>query len=107
MTTFKNTSDLEMWLRIARSFPVGVLEEHSAPLPPGPRKLLRALSPASPRPGAVLPIMDLGARQGCGRAWRRRRRSSAYEAHRANDALMRAMSHYILGERSHRGAYDR
>ena len=25
---FKNTSDVEMWLRIARSYPIGVLEDH-------------------------------------------------------------------------------
>ena len=70
----------------------------------GPRQLVRALPPASHRPGPVLRDHGPGARRAGGRAWRRPTALRAYEAHRAEDALMRAVSHYILGERSQASA---
>ena len=64
---FKNTSDLEMWLRIARRYP-SACSRSSPALPSRARKLVGALPPPSHRPRAVLPDPRSRARRAGSRA---------------------------------------
>ena len=95
---FRNTSDMEMWLRIAKHYPLGILED----------RLLRYRhfhDSSSARyhklrtdPGRYFMIMDLYLDQG-GRSLATREALAAHEAHRAEDLLMAAASNYVLDRR--------
>lgn len=95
---FRNTSDVEMWLRISQKYPIGILEE----------RLLRYRhfhDSSSLRYHRLrtdqqryFVIMDLYLEQG-GRAVATRSALAAHEAHRAQDLLMATTSNYILGRR--------
>lgn len=94
---FENTADLEMWLRIARRYPLGVLEDHLLRYRRGhgsSSERYHALRTDSER---FFTIMDLELAAG-GRAVARRRALRAYEAHRAEDTLMRTVSNYVRGD---------
>jgi glycosyltransferase involved in cell wall biosynthesis len=95
---FKNTSDLEMWLRIARSFPIGVLEEHLLRYRRGHGSSSERYHRLRTDPERFFRILDLelaGSRRSVATLHALR----AFEAHRAEDTLMRGMNHYILGDR--------
>ena len=95
---FKNTSDLEMWLRIARSRPLGVLEDHLLLYRRGHGSSSERYHGARTDPDRFFEIMDLErAGPAAGGATPAARR--AYEAHRAQDTVWLAGSHYILGDR--------
>ena len=94
---YRNSSDLEMWLRIARRYPIAVLESHLM-------KYRHFHGNSSQRyhylrtvPENFFMIMDeylnLGAR-----AVAAPQSLVSYEAHRSEDRLMAAISHYIKGE---------
>ena len=95
---FRNTSDMEMWLRIARRYAVGVLDE--------PLIRYRHFHDSSSlryhrlrtEPGRYFRIMDLYLEDG-GRAVATPKALAAHEAHRAEDLLMVAVSNYILDRR--------
>lgn len=95
---FRNTADMEMWLRIAQKYPVGILEE----------RLLRYRhfhDSSSLRyhklrtvPGRYFEIMDLYLEEGA-RKLATREALAAHEAHRAEDLLMATTANYILNQR--------
>ena len=97
---FRNTSDLEMWLRIARSYPIGVLEEHMLLYRRGHGSSSERYHRRRTAPNRTFAILDLELAS-WGRAKATETALKAYEAHRAEDSLFCAISHYILGERSH------
>lgn len=92
---FRNTSDVEMWLRISQKYPIGILEE----------RLLRYRhfhDSSSLRYHKLrtdqqryFVIMDLYLDRG-GRAVATPAALAAHEAHRAQDLLMATTSNYIL-----------
>lgn len=95
---FKNTSDLEMWLRIARTYPIGVLEEHLLRYRRGHGSSSERYHRARTDPERLFRIVDLELEQHRDAAAPDALR--AYEAHRAEDTLMRSINHYVLGERT-------
>jgi GT2 family glycosyltransferase len=96
--TFRNTSDMEMWLRIAQKYPIGILEE----------RLLRyrhfhdssslRYHKLRTEPGRYFWIMDLYLEEGA-RRLAAKKSLAAHEAHRAQDLMMVTTSNYILGNR--------
>jgi hypothetical protein len=96
--TFRNTSDVEMWLRISQKHPIGILEE----------RLLRyrhfhdssslRYHKLRTEPGRYFWIMDLYLEEGA-RKLAAKQSLAAHEAHRAQDRMMVTTSHYILGNR--------
>ena len=94
---FRNTSDLEMWLRIARSFEIGVLDEHLHLYRRGHGSSSERYNRVRTDPERFFRILDLELASG-GRAVATTDALRAYEAHRGEDSLMRAVNHYILGD---------
>lgn len=95
---FLNSSDLEMWLRIARKYPIGILEEYLLQYRHGhgsSSKLYHHLRTDQER---YFHIMDLYLNDG-GRAIANPDALAAYNAHRSEDRLMRAINYYILNQR--------
>jgi GT2 family glycosyltransferase len=93
---FKNSSDLEMYLRIARAYPIAVLSAHLF-------RYRHTSSQSSSRyhhlrtdPNRFFPIVDLQLGEPRVRALASMDALAAYEAHRAEDQLMRAVNYYIL-----------
>jgi glycosyltransferase involved in cell wall biosynthesis len=95
---FRNTSDLEMYLRIARKYPIGILEEYLYRYRRGHSSSAQRYHHLRTDPVRFFRIMDLYLDEG-GREIATREALAAYEAHRAEDRLMIVISHYILGHR--------
>jgi glycosyltransferase involved in cell wall biosynthesis len=95
---FKNTSDLEMWLRIARSYPLGVLEDHLLRYRRGHGSSSERYHGARTDANRFFRILDLELDEG-GRAVAAPDALSAFEAHRAVDSVLRAVRHYVIGDR--------
>jgi glycosyltransferase involved in cell wall biosynthesis len=94
---YRNTADLEMWLRIARAYPIGVLESHLMRyrhFHGNSSQLYHRLRTA---PENFFAILDEYLASG-GRALATPMALTAYEAHRSEDRLMAAISHYIKRE---------
>lgn len=94
---FRNTSDLDMWLRIARHSPVGILDEYLFCYRRGHGRSSERYHRLRTDPERFFLIMDMYLSEGdhtiaAPEALR------AYEAHRAQDRIMCAVSHYILGQ---------
>jgi hypothetical protein len=98
---FKNTADIEMWLRIVRAYPIGILEQHLLRYRRGHGSSSERYHQVRTEPFRFFRIFDLELEAGA-RQVATARALHAYEAHRAEDTLMRAVNYYILGER--RGA---
>lgn len=96
---FKNTSDLEMWLRIARSYPIGALEDQLLLYRRGHGSSSETYHRLRTDPSRFFPIMDLELDAEGGRALADPEALRAFEAHRAVDTVLRAVNHYILGAR--------
>lgn len=96
---FKNTSDLEMWLRIARSYRIGVLDDLLIDYRRGQGSSSENYHRLRTEQERFFTIMDIELDANGGRAVATREALAAYEAHRAQDTLMRAVSHYVLGDR--------
>lgn len=96
---FRNNSDLEMWLRIARRHPVGIIEEHLFRYRHFHGSSSQSYQRLRTDPHRYFKIMDLCLREG-GLAVATREALAAHEAHRAEDGLKRAANHYILGRRA-------
>lgn len=94
---FRNTSDLDYWIRIAERHPVGVLEEHLMRYRHSERQSSRRYHTLRTVPENYFLVMDhhleAGARRIAGPKELR-----AYEAHRGEDNLLIAVNHYILGD---------
>jgi GT2 family glycosyltransferase len=94
---YRNTADLEMWLRIARRYPIAILESHLM-------KYRHFHSNSSQRyhylrttPENFFVIMDEYLAAGA-KAVAVPQSLVSYEAHRSEDRLMAAISHYIKGD---------
>jgi glycosyltransferase involved in cell wall biosynthesis len=94
---FRNTSDLEMWLRLVSKYPVAILAGHLFRY----RHTKDASSTRYHRlrtdAERYFRIMDLYLDQG-GREVATTEALAAHEGHRAEDQLRRAINHYILGQ---------
>jgi glycosyltransferase involved in cell wall biosynthesis len=93
---FRNTSDLEMYLRIARKCPIGILEEHLFRYRWGHGNSGQRYRHLRTDPDRYFPIMEKYLREG-GRELATPAAMGAFTAHRAQDRLMRTINHYILG----------
>ncbi|HEV2131088.1 MAG TPA: glycosyltransferase [Longimicrobiaceae bacterium] len=94
---YRNTADLDMWLRIARRYPIGVLEEHLFKYRHFHGSSGERYHHLRTDPARTLTILDDHLADAAGRV-ATPRALAAHEAHRAEDALMRSVSHYIRGE---------
>lgn len=100
---FRNTSDMEMWLRIARKYAVGILDERLLCYRHFHDSSSLRYHRLRSEPGRYFRIMDLYLDDG-GRAVATPAALAAHEAHRAEDLLMVAVSNYILDRRQEAGA---
>jgi GT2 family glycosyltransferase len=95
---YRNTSDLEMWLRIARRYPIAILESHLMKYRhfhgTSSSQTYHRLRTA---PENIFFIVDEYLAEG-GRALATPTALDSFEAHRSEDRLMAAISHYIKGE---------
>ena len=96
---FKNTSDLEMWLRIARRYPIGALEDQLLLYRRGHGSSSERYHHLRTDQDRSFRIIDLELDAEDGRAVAAPDALKAYEAHRAVDTVLRAVNHYILGAR--------
>jgi glycosyltransferase involved in cell wall biosynthesis len=96
---FRNTSDLDMWVRIARKYQIGVLEEHLFRYRHGHGCSSARYHHLRTTPERYFTIMDLHLSEG-GREVATPVALAAYEAHRTQDTIMRSVSHYVLGQTS-------
>jgi glycosyltransferase involved in cell wall biosynthesis len=92
---FPVAGDFEMFFRIARKYPVGILDQHLMRYRwgHGNADQLDRLLRTTPEP--YFSIMDEHLAAG-GRALARKSSLAAHEAHRSEDAVMRAVNCYIL-----------
>lgn len=95
---FLNSSDLEMWLRIARRYPIGILEEYLIQYRHGHNSSSKRYHHLRTIQERYFNIMDMYLEEG-GRIIATPDALAAFEAHRTEDKLMRAVNHYILGQR--------
>jgi glycosyltransferase involved in cell wall biosynthesis len=101
---FKNTSDLEMWLRIARRYPVGVLEDQLLLYRRGSGSSSERYHRLRTDQERFFRILDLELDERGGREVATPDAIRAFEAHRAVDTVLRAVSHYILDSREEASA---
>lgn len=99
---FRNTADLEMWLRIAQKYPIGILEEYLFRYRYGHGNSAQRYHHLRTDPSRYFQIMDMYLDDG-GRVVATADALTAYEAHRAEDRLMCAVNHYILGRSEEAG----
>lgn len=97
---FLNTSDLEMWLRLARRHRIAILDRHLFWYRSGHGNSSGRYHHLRTAPNRYFPIMDLYLEQHGGRDVATTAALRAYEGHRAEDRIMRAVSHYVRGDRS-------
>lgn len=95
---FRNTSDLEMWLRIARKYPLVIVEEYLFCYRHGHENASKRYHHLRTTAENYFRLMDLYLAEG-DRALATAEALAAYEGHRAQDNLMIAVNHYILGQR--------
>jgi GT2 family glycosyltransferase len=95
---FRNTADLEMWLRIARKYPVVIVEEYLLRYRHGHGSSSHRYHHLRTTAENFFRIMDLYLDEG-DHLLATPEALAAYEAHRAQDNLMIVVNHYILGQR--------
>jgi glycosyltransferase involved in cell wall biosynthesis len=95
---FRNSADLEMWLRIGRKYPIGILEEYLMSYRRDPSASAERYHHLRTDPNRYFRIMDLYLAEG-DRGLGTPAALAAYEGHREEDRLMRVVSHYILNQR--------
>lgn len=98
-TEFRNTSDLEMWLRVTRRYPLLILEEPLFRYRHHQHSSARRYHRLRTVPENYFRILDLYLAEG-DRAFATVEALAAYEAHRAEDHLRIAVNHYILNQRA-------
>jgi glycosyltransferase involved in cell wall biosynthesis len=94
---YRNTSDLEMWLRIARSHPIAVLESHLMKYRHFHGNSSQRYHRLRTTPENYFVILDEYLASG-DKVFATPAALLDYEAHRSEDRLMAAISHYIKGE---------
>ena len=98
-TQYHNTSDLEMWLRIARRYPIAILESHLMKYRHFHGSSSQRYHRLRTEPENFFRILDACFARG-DRALATPRSLVNYEAHRSQDRLMNAISCYIKGQMS-------
>ena len=96
---FRNTSDLEMYLRIARSYSIGVLEDHLFKYRWGHGNSGQRYRYLRTDEERYFTILDLYLNEG-DREIASKKALAAFEAHRNEDRLMRVVSSYISDQRT-------
>jgi glycosyltransferase involved in cell wall biosynthesis len=94
----KETSDVEMWLRIARRYPLGILEEHLFRYRRGHSSMSERYDHLRAEPARFFLVMDEHLTDG-NDSIVTREALAAYRAHKAEDRMRMAVSMYIRGER--------
>ena len=94
---FRNSADLDMWIRIARRAPIGILGEHLMSYRHFHGSSSNRYHHLRTEPSRFFTIMDHHLESGA-RDVSRPDAVRAYEAHRAEDQLFIAVSHYIAGD---------
>jgi GT2 family glycosyltransferase len=94
-SVFRNSSDLDMWLRIARAYPIAVLEEHLMRYRHFHENSSGRYHRLRTAPENYFAIMDTFLRED-GSPLATADALTSYEAHRSQDRIMAAISHYIL-----------
>lgn len=94
---YRNTSDLEMWLRIARRHPIAVLESYLIRYRHFHENSSQRYHRLRTTPENFFIILDEYLAEG-DRAIATPQALVSYEAHRSQDRLWAAMSHYIKNE---------
>jgi glycosyltransferase involved in cell wall biosynthesis len=94
---FLNTSDLEMYLRISKNYPVGILDEYLYYYRWGHGNSGQRYRHLRTDPNRFFTIMDLYLAEG-GLGSAAQETLADYEAHRAEDNLMRVINYYVLGQ---------
>ncbi len=92
---FQIASDLEMWVRINRKYPIGILEDYLFRYRYGHSNLSQQYFHLRTEPERHFQIMDLYLEDG-GRVIAKQDSLAAHEAHREEDKLMLVINHYIL-----------
>ena len=96
---YRNTSDLEMWLRIARRYPIAVIESHLMKYRHFHGSSSQRYHRLRTEPENFFIILDEYLAEG-DRALATPQSLANYEAHRSEDRLMNAISCYIKGQMS-------
>lgn len=96
---YRNTADLEMWLRIARSHPIAVLETHLMKYRHFHGNSSQRYHRLRTAPENFFIILDEYLDERGDRRHATPEALVSYEAHRSEDRLMAAISHYIKDER--------
>ncbi len=94
---FRNTSDLDMWLRISRRHAIGILEEYLLRYRHFHGSSAQRYHHLRTAPENYFGIMDFHLEDG-GREVATREALAAYETHRAVDRVKTVISYYILGQ---------
>jgi GT2 family glycosyltransferase len=94
---YRNTADLEMWLRIARHYPIAILESHLLKYRHFHGSSAQRYHYLRTSPENFFTIIDERLAMG-DRKLATRASLISYEAHRSEDRLMAAISWYIKGE---------
>jgi hypothetical protein len=97
---FRNSSDLDCWLRIARRHPIGILEEHLIRYRHSAQQSSQRYHKMRTQPENYFLIMDHHLDEEGVRGAAEPAALAAYEAHRAEDTLLIAVNEYILGDRT-------
>ena len=94
---FRIASDLEMWVRIARKYPIGILEDYLFCYRRGHSNLSQKYYRLRTEQEHYFQIMDEHLEDG---GWKVAASDAltAFQAHQAEDRLMRVIAHYILGQ---------
>jgi glycosyltransferase involved in cell wall biosynthesis len=95
---FRNTADLDMWLRVSSAYPIVVLDEYLFRYRHNVGNSGQRYRHLRTDPERFFTIMDLQLSSATNRGVARRDALAAYEGHRAQDNLMRAISYYVLGQ---------
>jgi GT2 family glycosyltransferase len=90
-------ADLEMWLRIAKRHPLGLLHEHLFRYRHFHGNLSHHYRHLRTTPDVFFRIMDACVAE-AGEASISRQAAAAFEAHRTEERLMNTVSHYIAGD---------
>jgi GT2 family glycosyltransferase len=94
---YRNTADLDMWLRISRRYPIAILESHLMMYRHFHGNSSQRYHHLRTAPENFFVILDERLASG-DRALAAPQALVSYEAHRSEDRLMAAISHYIKGE---------
>jgi len=96
-TLFRNSSDLDMWIRIARRYPLGIVQEYLMKYRHFHGSSSHRYHHMRTDPNRFFEIMDHHLEAGA-RDVTDPGALTSYEGHRSEDCLMIAIAHYINGD---------